>query len=156
LIGAVFLSGAFLLIAQPRWVQERLDHQQAPIKPWASFEQNLAVIGLSPAEIDAVVLVEKFKRATPQFAELSYKDAVSLYVSEHPEYQQRESLFNLIAAAQKKLDTTKNEIKVSSRLMDASLILKKGGFVLLFLYPVYLIGRLGMAAQKPKNFRRNL
>ena len=150
LILTAFVAVAAVLIIQARWVDDQL--QAAPVlwRDEATLEQNLAALGLAGNEINAVMMMEDFKRDFPQFAKAGYKDAVGFYLAEFPAYPHREALYDRITAAENKINEAKQKLTQQQHMESVSQWLKRAGVLILALYPLTFGGRVLLRIKRVK------
>ena len=83
---SLLLVIAALFVVQYPLTMEKLSKKEIPYNEHLSFEQNLSTMGLTTFEIDAVLMMEEFKKQYPQVSGLGYKDTVSLFLAENPNF----------------------------------------------------------------------
>jgi len=142
------LAGIFFALA--RFTQKHAERSGPMLAKWASFEQNLAVLGLDPAEIEVAVRLQAFMDEYPAYAGADYRQAASYYLSEYPQMGERDAFYALAASAQGRIDRAKGALARSSQMMGLATLLSWLAFCVPWCYPVYFLVRLSLAARRKK------
>ncbi|HLF18547.1 MAG TPA: hypothetical protein VI749_06605 [Candidatus Omnitrophota bacterium] len=145
-----FAATAVVLIGQKPFVERTIERKQLMLARGASLEQNLAVIGLDQGEIEAVLMLEDFKKEFPQFSNAGYREAVGFYLSQYPDYAQRDILYEKIARADNKINQAKSKLSKQRLLEGTAEVLKKIGLVVIALYPVTIALKVVRASKNTK------
>src|SRR5262245_9312950 len=141
---AVFAALSTVVLAQSFWVLKGLEKQEIYWSNARSLPENLAALGLASSEINAVLMMEEFKKDYPQYAEAGYNDAVGFYLSEFPAYPHREALYERITAAESKINEAKRKLADARRIEKLSPSLTKSAFLILALSPITCAARCAL------------
>jgi hypothetical protein len=149
------IIAGILALAAAFYAGARLAEKQAAVagpmlQKWASFEQNLAVLGLDSAEIETVVTLQSFMDKLPAFATTDYRQGASYYLSEYPQLGERDAFFALADSAQTKIERAKARLARGTRLTALANVLLWLAVALPSCYPVYFLSRLLLSARRKK------